>query len=222
MKVLLVEDDMLIGIGIGAGLRPHGIQVNHVPTVDQALLALKSSEFHALVLDLGLPDRDGLTLLDEIRALGSTLPVLILSARDAIEHRLTGLHRGADDYIVKPFDLRELAARLDALVRRTRGRPARAMTIGALRLDPESGSVWLDNKPVALSRREIDLLTDIASANGYWVSSQILNERLYGMGTRVGSNSLNVHIHNIRRKLGPDAIETARGLGFRLGKRIVP
>ncbi|WP_341644873.1 response regulator [Thauera sp. SDU_THAU2] len=219
MRVLLVEDDELIGAGIVSGLRKHGIAVHHVATAREAESTHMEESFQALVLDLGLPDRDGMDVLNSVRTMEPQLPVLILSARDAIEHKLKGLREGADDYMVKPFDLRELAARLHALVRRTQGRATQAIAAGPLRLEPESGLAWLDGDPVALSRREVDLLAHLADADGRWVSPDALNERLYGLGEEVSSNALNVHIHNIRRKLGADAIETARGLGYRLGWR---
>ncbi|WP_175854954.1 response regulator [Burkholderia anthina] len=219
MRVLLVEDDELIGKGIVAGLRKHGISVQHVITAQDAETVHAEETFHALVLDLGLPDRDGMELLASMRAVEPQLPVLILTARDAIEHRLKGLHDGADDYMVKPFDLRELAARLHALVRRTQGRAAQVISAGPLRLEPESGLAWFQGEAVTLSRREVDLLAHLANADGRWVPPDMLNERLYGLGEEIGSNALNVHIHNIRRKLGPEAIETARGLGYRLGWR---
>ncbi|MGP3791603.1 response regulator [Pseudomonas sp. B392_1p] len=222
MRVLLVEDDELIGKGIVAGLSKHGIGAYHVRTAQAAETAHLEETFHALVLDLGLPDRDGMELMATLRAVEPHLPVLILTARDAIEHRLKGLHEGADDYLVKPFDLRELAARLHALVRRTQGRAAQVVAAGPLRLEPASGLAWLHGESVALSRREIDLLTHLADADGRWVTPQVLNERLFGLGEEIGSNALNVHIHNIRRKLGSAAIETARGLGYRLGWRPSP
>ena len=217
--VLLVEDDELIGKGIVAGLRKHGISVQHVLTAQDAETVHAEETFHALVLDLGLPDRDGMELLASMRAVEPQLPVLILTARDAIEHRLKGLHDGADDYMVKPFDLRELAARLHALVRRTQGRAAQVISAGPLRLEPESGLAWFQGEAVTLSRREVDLLAHLANADGRWVPPDMLNERLYGLGEEIGSNALNVHIHNIRRKLGAEAIETSRGLGYRLGWR---
>ncbi len=220
MRILLVEDDELIGRGIAAGLQKHGIAVHHVGTAAEAEATHSEDTFNALVLDLGLPDRDGMELLASMRAVEPQLPVLILTARDAIEHRLKGLHEGADDYMVKPFDLRELAARLHALVRRTQGRAAQVISAGPLRLEPESGMAWFQGEPVTLSRREVDLLAHLANANGRWVAPDMLNERLYGLGDEIGSNALNVHIHNIRRKLGADAIETVRGLGYRLGWRI--
>ncbi|MDY0308706.1 MAG: response regulator [Castellaniella sp.] len=219
MRILLVEDDELIGRGIVTGLHQHGIAVHHVATAAQAEAIHTENSFDALVLDLGLPDQDGMELLATLRAIEPQMPVLILTARDAIEHRLKGLHAGADDYMIKPFDLRELAARLHALIRRTQGRAAQVIAAGPLRLDPESGMAWLRGEPVALSRREVDLLAHLASADGRWVPPDVLNERLYGLGEDIGSNALNVHIHNIRRKLGAEMIETARGLGYRLGWR---
>lgn len=222
MRVLLVEDDELIGKGIVAGLRQHGIAVDHVGTALEAHTAHAEESYHALVLDLGLPDQDGMDLLASIRAVEPQLPVLILTARDAIEHKLYGLHKGADDYMVKPFDLRELAARLHALVRRTLGRATQVITAGPLRVEPASGLAWFEDNSVTLSRREVDLLAHLANADGRWVSSDALNDRLYGLGEEISSNALNVHIHNIRRKLGAEAIETARGLGYRLGWRLVP
>lgn len=217
MRVLLVEDDELIAKGIVSGLGKHGIAAQHAATAQEAEALHLEDSFHALVLDLGLPDRDGMEVLASLRAVEPELPVLILTARDAIEHKLKGLHAGADDYLVKPFDLRELAARLYALVRRTQGRAAQVIEAGPLRLEPHSGLAWLHGQAVTLSRREVDVLTHLASAAGRWVPADMLNERLYGLGEEVSSNALNVHIHNIRRKLGAQAIETVRGLGYRLG-----
>lgn len=217
MRVLVVEDDELIASGVVAGLRAHGIQAGHVGTAAAAEAACAGERYDALVLDLGLPDRDGVALLADLRAHDHGLPVVILTARDAIEHRLEGLHAGADDYLVKPFDLRELAARLHAVVRRARGRAVQAIAAGPLRLEPESGQAWFEGEPVALSRRELDLLVHLADARGRWLSAEALHERLYGLDVDIGSNALNVHIHNVRRKLGPQAIETGRGLGYRLG-----
>lgn len=222
MRVLLVEDDELIGKGVVAGLRQHGIAVEHVGTALEAQAAHAEESYHALVLDLGLPDQDGMDVLASIRAVEPQLPVLILTARDAMEHKLHGLHKGADDYMVKPFDLRELAARLHALVRRTSGRAAQVITAGPLRLEPASGLAWFQDDSVTLSRREVDLLAHLANADRRWVPPDVLNDRLYGLGEEISSNALNVHIHNIRRKLGAEAIETARGLGYRLGWRLVP
>ncbi len=220
MRVLLVEDDELIGKGIVAGLRAHGISVHHVCFATEAEAAQIDDTFHALILDLGLPDREGLELLAIARAVDPFLPVLILTARDSMEHRLNGLNSGADDYMTKPFDLRELAARLHALVRRTQGRTNQIITAGPLRLEPATGLAWFESEVVTLSRREVDLLTHLATADGRWVPPDMLSERLYGSSGEINSNALNVHIHNIRRKLRPEAIETTRGLGYRLGWKL--
>ena len=217
MRVLVVEDDELIASGIVAGLHVHGITVQHAVDADSAEEACSENVFDGVVVDLGLPDRDGLTLLEALRVNERSLPVLILTARDAMEHRLEGLYRGADDYMVKPFDLRELVARLHALVRRVQGRAIQTIEAGPLRLEPESGYASLDGQPVALSRREFDVLTHLASSGDRWLTADMLRDRVYGFGEELNSNALNVHIHNIRRKLGSDAIETARGLGYRLG-----
>lgn len=219
MRILVVEDDELIASGIVAGLHAHGITTQHVGDAASAEEACVENVFDAVVLDLGLPDRDGLTLLESLRVNERSLPVLILTARDALEHRLDGLYRGADDYMVKPFDLRELVARLHALVRRVQGRAVQAIEVGPLRLEPETGSASLGGQTVALSRREVDILVHLASSGKRWLTADVLRDRVYGFGEELNSNTLNVHIHNIRRKLGNDAIETARGLGYRLGWR---
>ena len=219
MRVLVVEDDELIASGVVAGLHAHGIQALHACDAAAAEAACAVERYDALVLDLGLPDRDGMELLADLRRQGHALPVVILTARDAVEHRLDGLHAGADDYLVKPFDLRELAARLHAVVRRAQGRAVQVIEAGPLRLEPESGQAWFNGRSVALSRREIDVLVHLAGAHGRWLAAEVLHERLYGLDVDIGSNALNVHIHNVRRKLGPEAIETGRGLGYRLGWR---
>lgn len=219
MRVLVVEDDDLIASGVVAGLHAHGFQAERVPDSASAEAACAGERYDALVLDLGLPDRDGMTLLADLRKHDHALPVVILTARDGIEHRLDGLHAGADDYLVKPFDLRELAARLHAVIRRARGRATQAIEAGPLRLEPESGQAWLAGEPVTLSRRELDLLAHLADARGRWLAPEVLHEKLYGLDVEIGSNALNVHIHNIRRKLGPEAVETGRGFGYRLGWR---
>ncbi|MDM8359217.1 response regulator [Pandoraea communis] len=220
MRVLLVEDDALIASGTVAGLEALGIAVEHAASGLAAVSAHAENTFDALVLDLGLPDGDGLGVLAKIRAVEPDVPVLILTARDAIEHRIAGLNGGADDYMVKPFDLRELGARLHALMRRVQGRASQVIDAGPLRLEPASGLAWLDGEPVELSRKEVDLLAYLASTRGRWLTPDMLHERMYGLSERVNSNALNVHIHNVRRKLGCEVIQTARGLGYRLGWRL--
>ena len=217
MRILVVEDDDLIARGIAAGLRAYGFTADTVPSAAQAELALANAECDAMVLDRGLPDGDGLSLLARLREAGSTLPVLLLTARDTVEDRIEGLQGGADDYLVKPFDLGELVARLHALIRRAAGRSSNLIEAGALRYDPSSGEAWLDGEPVELSRRESTLLASLVQADGRCLSAEQLKDRLYGLDQEVASNAVNVHVHNLRRKLGADVVETVRGLGYRFG-----
>ncbi|MDZ5459538.1 response regulator [Azohydromonas lata] len=218
MRVLLIEDDPLVASGIVAGLRLLGLTVDHVDTASKARAALAASDFDVCVLDLGLPDEDGMGVLARWRAQGVRIPVLVLTARDAVEHRVAGLHAGADDYLVKPFDLDELHARLHALLRRVSGRASDAIEHGALRLQASSGQAWLRAKPVELSRRELALLSTLLHNPGRILSADQLQDSLYGFGTEIESNAVNVHIHHLRRKLGAGIVETVRGLGYRLGR----
>ncbi len=217
MRILVVEDDDLIARGIASGLRAYGFAVDTVPSAAQAELALANAECDAMVLDRGLPDGDGLSLLNRLRAGGSTLPVLLLTARDTVEDRIEGLQGGADDYLVKPFDLGELVARLHALIRRAGGRSSNVVEAGPLRYDPSSGEAWLDGEPVELSRRESTLLASLIHADGRCLSAEQLKDRVYGLDQEVASNAVNVHVHNLRRKLGAGVVETVRGLGYRFG-----
>lgn len=217
MRVLVVEDDALIARGIVAGLRSHGLTVDSVGTAAQAEAAVATAHLDALVLDIGLPDADGIELLRRLRAAGDEVPILLLTARDAIEDRIAGLQAGADDYMTKPFDLGELAARLHALVRRADGRSINLIESGPLQLDPASGETWLSGSRVALSHRESSLLAALMAADGRCLSGEQLRDSLYGFEQDVGSNALNVHIHNLRRKLGARVVETVRGIGYRFG-----
>ena len=217
MRVLVVEDDALIARGIVAGLRSHGLTVDSVGTAAQAAVAVITGHLDAVVLDVGLPDSDGIQLLGRLRASGQGMPILLLTARDAVEDRIAGLQAGADDYMVKPFDLGELAARLHALVRRADGRSINLIQSGPLKLDPASGETWLSGDRVALSRRESTLLAALMAAEGRCLSGEQLKDSLYGFNQDVGSNALNVHIHNLRRKLGTRVVETVRGIGYRFG-----
>ncbi|MBK4734968.1 response regulator [Noviherbaspirillum pedocola] len=218
MHVLLIEDDALVASGIVTGLRLHAMTVDHVATAGAAHSALGSSHFDLAVLDLGLPDEDGMTLLARWRNAGYGLPVLVLTARDAVEDRVAGLRSGADDYLIKPFDLSELVARLHALQRRASGRSADLMRHGALCFDPASRQVTLHGEPVELSRRELLLLQALLHRPNHILSLEQLRQSLYGFEDNVESNAVNVHIHHLRRKLGPRIVETVRGLGFRLGE----
>lgn len=217
MHVLLCEDDDLIASGIVAGLNAQGLTVDRVATASAARAMLAAAHFDVMVLDLGLPDEDGLKLLRQLRQQGTQLPVLILTARDTVTDRVDGLQAGADDYLLKPFDLRELSARLHTLIRRMAGRSVNVIKHGCLTYDPSSREARLSDQPVDLSRREQALLHALLHNHGRVMSSEQLKDCVYGFGDEVESNALNVHIHHLRRKLGGGIIETVRGLGYRLG-----
>jgi DNA-binding response OmpR family regulator len=217
LHVLVIEDDELVAHGIKTGLELHGITVDRVFTVAQADAALSTSSFDICILDLGLPDGDGQALLNGWRLRGIGMPVLILSARDAVVHRVAGLEAGADDYLVKPIDLSELVARLHAIVRRGQGRTHNIIRHGRLRCDPSASKVWVDDQEVDLSRRELALLLALLRNPEHIFTSEQLHSSLYGFADPVGSNALNVHIHHLRRKLGSQSIQTIRGLGYRIG-----
>lgn len=222
MHVLLCEDDDLIASGIIAGLSAQGLTVDRVASASAARAMLQAAHFDVMVLDLGLPDEDGLKLLQRLRQQGHSLPVLILTARDAVTDRVDGLQAGADDYLLKPFDLRELAARLHTLLRRVAGRCVNVIEHGPLSFDPSSCEAHLAGQPVDLSRREQALLQALLQNRGRVLSSEQLKDSVYGFGDEVESNALNVHIHHLRRKLGNGIVETVRGLGYRLGPAQLP
>lgn len=218
MHVLLIEDDPLVASGIRSGLITFDFVVDHVSTLNAARQALRTVSSDVVILDRGLPDGDGLQLLAEWRDQGIDVPVLVLTARDAVRDRVDGLQGGADDYLVKPFDLDELVARLHALLRRAAGRSSGIITHGALALDPTAREVYVNEQLIMLSRREIVLLEAFLQSPRSVLSADQLKDSLYGMNDDVASNVLNVHIHHLRRKLGTGVIETVRGLGYRLGK----
>ncbi len=217
MHVLLTEDDDLIASGIVAGLNAQGLTVDRVASAADTQALLQVARFDVLVLDLGLPDEDGLRLLQRLRQQGVDLPVLVLTARDAVTDRVAGLQAGADDYLLKPFDLRELGARLHTLQRRSAGRCVNVIEHGRLSYDPSTRETWLDGRPVELSRREQALLQALLNNRGRILSGEQLKDSVYGLGDEVESNALNVHIHHLRRKLGNAIVQTVRGLGYRLG-----
>ncbi|HTO20055.1 MAG TPA: response regulator transcription factor [Pseudomonas sp.] len=218
MLVLLVEDDPLIASAIVAGLNVQGLTTEHAASAAAAEALLRAAIFDVLVLDVGLPDEDGLSLLQRLRRQGLTTPVLMLSARDTVSDRVAGLQAGADDYLLKPFDLRELTARLYSLKRRAGGRCVNPVEHGPLRYDPSTREALLDGLPVELTRREHALLETLLDNPGRILSGEQLKNALYGFADDVESNALNVHIHHLRRKLGSQIIETVRGLGYRLGE----
>ena len=206
----------MIGEAIRAGLRREGFTVDWVHDGAGAAQALRSEPFELLLLDLGLPGSDGLQLLKTLRERGETLPVLIITARDAVSDRVGGLDAGADDYLIKPFDLDELAARIRALLRRKSGRPAPLLEYQGVVLDPAAHRVTRNGSDVSLSPREFTLLQLLMERPGTILSRAQLEERLYGWGEEVESNAVEVHIHGLRRKLGAQLILTVRGVGYRL------
>ena len=214
MRILLVEDDALLGDGAKAGLAQAGFAVDWVKDGVAAELALETTDYAAVVLDLGLPRLSGLELLRRARAAGAKVPVLILTARDAVEDRIKGLDSGADDYLVKPFDLHELAARLRALVRRSGGEAAPMLRVGELELDPAAHRAQFRGTPVELAGREFALLHTFMLNAGRVMSREQLAERLYAWGEEVESNAIDVHVHHLRRKLSPVTIRTVRGVGY--------
>jgi DNA-binding response OmpR family regulator len=220
MRVLVVEDNALLGDGIQAGLKQQGFSADWVQDGVAASLAVGSEAYSAVVLDLGLPRRSGLEVLKLLRQAHNPVPVLILTARDAIEDRIAGLDAGADDYLVKPFDLGELSARLRALIRRAGGQSAAVLTIGALSLDPASRSVFFRNESRALSGKEFDLLHVLMNNAGRVLSRDQLMSALYAWGEEIESNAIDVHLHHLRKKLSPDVVQTLRGVGYLLPKEI--
>jgi len=214
MRILLAEDDPLLGDGLQCGLRQLGFQVDWVRSGDAAERELRSGAYGAAVLDLGLPGRDGLEVLGGVRAAGVHIPVLVLTARDAVPDRIFGLDLGADDYVVKPVDLHELAARLRALVRRAHGQPQEVLRIADIELDPAAHSVRKAGKPLRLHAREFDLLHALMLNAGRVLSREQLEQHLYSWGKEVESNAVEVHVHHLRRKLGTALIHTVRGVGY--------
>ena len=218
MRILLVEDDGLLGDGLRAGLGLEGYSVDWVRDGEAARLAWLAEDYDACVLDLGLPRRDGISVLQEVRARGKRTPVLILTARDTTAAKVAGLDAGADDYLLKPFELEELQARLRALLRRASGAAAPLLRHGDIALDPAARRVTRDGVLVALSAREYALLHDLITHPGHIRSRQELESSLYAWGEEVESNAVEVYIHHLRKKIGAEKIRTVRGLGYVLGE----
>lgn len=216
MRILLVEDDDMIGEAVRLGLRKQGMTVDWAQDGAAARAALGAESFDLMLLDLGLPKLDGLQVLRWLRNTGSTMPVLILTARDSVDDRIQGLDAGADDYIVKPFDLDELAARMRAVLRRQAGRAENLIEHEGITLDPASHEVTRDGAPIRLSHREFALLHALLEHPGHVLSRAQLEERLYGWGEEIESNAVEVHIHNLRKKLGSEVIQNVRGVGYRV------
>ena len=216
MRLLLVEDDPMIGAGVQSGLRQEGYTVDWVRDGAAADLAVANGVYELILLDLGLPRKSGLDLLVGLRKKGITMPVLVITARDSVADRVKGLDAGADDYLVKPFDLDELSARIRALLRRQAGRASPLIEHGALSLNPATHEVVLNGAPVNLSGREFALLHALLEQPGVPLSRAKLEERLYGWDEEVESNTVEVYIHSLRRKLGAEWIRNVRGVGYRV------
>ncbi|MCW9048531.1 MAG: response regulator [Gammaproteobacteria bacterium] len=218
MRVILVEDDRLLGEGIVKGLKQQNYNVEWFQKGVPAAEFLKYETFDVLVLDLGLPDISGIELLQRIRAQGVLLPVLILTAMDSVEDRISGLDAGADDYLTKPFDLQEVYARIRALLRRAGGRANPLINYMGIELDPAAHSVTKDGQIVDLSRREYDVLLELFENLGRVLSRTRLEEGLYSIDEDMASNAVEVHIHHLRKKLGSKLIRTIRGVGYTIDK----
>jgi two-component system response regulator QseB len=216
MRVLVIEDDPMIGRAVMAGLQDGGYTVDWVRDGADAELALANRVYDLALLDLGLPRRDGLDILKALRRSGSSLPLVIITARDAVADRVSGLDHGADDYLVKPFDLDELLARARAVIRRKQGRPSPQMSCGVLSVDPVKRLVSFRGAQVELSAREFAVLEALMKEPGAVVSREKLEDAVYGWGEEVGSNTIEVHLHHLRRKLRPELIRNVRGVGYRI------
>ena len=214
MRVLLVEDDVMIGQGLETALRQLGSAVDWIRDGQGAATALRATVFDLVLLDLGLPTRDGVSVLRELRQRGDATPVIILTARDEVRDRIAGLDAGADDYVVKPFDLDELNARIRSVLRRAAGRGDPVIQHGNLRLDPVTHSVEYKGAPVSLSAHEYAVLEALLQRPGAVLSRAQLEDRLYGWDQPIGSNAIEVYIHGLRRKLDAEAIRTLRGVGY--------
>ncbi|MDP2118557.1 MAG: response regulator transcription factor [Hoeflea sp.] len=218
MRILVIEDDAVLLDGLKVGLGLSGFAVDTVNTISDAFEALASDRFDAIVLDRMLPDGSGLDLLRTIRSGGNRTPVLLLTAKDEVTDRIDGLDAGADDYLGKPFDLDEVSARLRAITRRAEGRARSELKWSDLALDPASMTVTRNGNTVSLSRREFAILLTLMESPTTIHSKQVLEERLYGWQEEIESNTIEVHVHKLRAKLGAPLIETVRGVGYRMGR----
>lgn len=214
MRLLLVEDDTALGEGLRTGLREEGYTIDWLQDGASALHALTQETFDLVILDLGLPRLDGIHVLKRLRGTGSSLPVMILTARDGTDDRIAGLDAGADDYLIKPFDLNELKARLRALLRRSSGRATVLIEHGGVSLDPVSQQVHYQGRPVSLTPKEYVLLHELLAQPGKVFSRERLTQLLYGWDEEAESNTLEVHIYHLRKKLFGELIRTVRGIGY--------
>lgn len=217
MRLLLVEDDALLADGLKRALRAEGYTLDHIDRGDLVMPALEAGGFELVLLDLGLPGLDGMAALRTLRQQDKQIPVIIISARDGLEDRISGLDSGADDYLVKPFSAMELVARIRARLRRREAPGSETVKLGELEIDPERFTVARNGEPVNLSRREMSVLLQLVRNRGRVLTRDQLEQGLYGWNEDVESNALEVHIHHLRKKLGSSLIRTVRGVGYSLG-----
>lgn len=216
MRLLLVEDDKLLADGLQRALRAEGYTVDHIDRGDLVMPALEAGGFELVLLDLGLPGLDGMAALRTLRQQDKQIPVIIISARDALDDRISGLDSGADDYLVKPFSAIELIARIRARLRRREAPGSEVLNVGELEIDPERFTVTRSGEPVSLSRREMSVLLQLVRHRGRVLTRDQLEQGLYGWNEDVESNALEVHVHHLRKKLGSHLIRTVRGVGYSL------
>jgi DNA-binding response OmpR family regulator len=217
MRILLVEDDISLAVGLRDALSREGFVVNHVTTGEHALASVRAEAPDIVVLDLGLPDMDGLSVLKQLRKREEHIAVMVLTARDGMDDKIAGLDSGADDYLAKPFDMQELAARLRVFERRLATAVTSTIVVGDVTLDTAAHSVRVVDEPIELARREYMLLKTLMESAGKVLTRESLESRLYSWGEEVASNALEVHIHHLRKKLPDKLIKTVRGIGYTVG-----
>lgn len=222
MRLLLVEDDERLSKAVSQGLKDAGFVTDSVRSAEESRAALDTTTFDAIVLDLGLPDEDGTVLLKNLRNMGNTTPILILTARDGLQDRVQGLNAGADDYLLKPFAMEELVARIKALLRRPGAVLGMTLTAGNLRFDTVARSVTIDGKPITMTQRELGLLELLMRRIGKTVPKNVIEENIYGFNEEISSNSVEVAVHRLRKKLDKHkasiCIHTVRGVGYILNE----
>lgn len=216
MKLLLIEDELALSEALTALLRSEGFAIDAVASLHSAEAAIRVSTYDGLLLDLYLPDGDGMAWLRQLRAKGNTTPMIIMTARDQVSDRIAGLQSGADDYVIKPFDVQELLARLGAVLRRAQGNASNCLQVGSLSLDLQGHRARLDTQDIELTAKEWAVLEKLASRPGRIVNKEALDQALYSFDDDIGSNTLEVYISRIRKKIGKQRVETVRGLGYRL------
>lgn len=218
MKILIIEDDLLLRAGVAEALTHEGYACDAIANARDAHVHVASNTYSAMLLDLGLPDADGIALLKKWRAQGNATPVIIMTARDALEDRIRGLDAGADDYLIKPFELAELSARLRAVIRRNLGQSDNQITAGDIALDLANRQAHYQGELLDLTAREFAILSRLMLKKGHAVARELLQQDIYSWHDQLGSNTLEVYIHRLRHKLGKSAITTVRGIGYRLGE----